>query len=100
VFLEFCLVLEWFDGIKWMRVDALFFGSCSECSPYDLADLVLLHELERSYQTLFSEIDVLLYPFEALRRSLDGGFGFLWTHFESSLRAWVHYVRDISTVSA
>jgi hypothetical protein len=100
VFLEFCLVLEWFDGVKWMRVDALLFGLCSECPPYNLADLVLLHELERSHQPLFSETNAFLYPFESLGRSFDSGVGFFWTHFESSLRGWIHYVGDIPTVLA
>lgn len=94
------MVLEWFDGVEWVRVDTLLFGLCSEGSPYSLADLVLFHELKRSYQSLLSEVNVLLDPFKALGRSLDGGVGFFWAHFESSFRAWVHYVRDIPTVSA
>jgi hypothetical protein len=47
-------VLYWFDGIEWMCIDALFFSLCGERSPYNLADLVLFHELKGSYQSLLS----------------------------------------------
>jgi hypothetical protein len=56
------ILLEWLNSVEWMRVYALFFGLGSERSPYDVSDLVLFHELKRSDQALFPEIDVTLYP--------------------------------------